>query len=476
VPQNGDAAAIFDLDRTIIPGPSGPTFQRHMREAGLGPNWEPPMMDTFFKAFELFGENWVTMRLTRLTARASRGWSVEKVRAAAEGAAKVLVDQVQPYAKVLLEEHRAAGRRLVLATTSPNALVGPFAELLGFDALIATRWAEGPDGNYTGAIDGHFVWGRGKLLAVREWAKANGIDLKKSYAYSDSFFDGGLLADVGHPTAVNPDPQMAALARLQRWPVRHLDVAPGVVKVAGRELQSWFRPLNRPQFIPNARFEFAGDDNIPTSGPAILVFNHRSYFDSAAVNLLIARSGRPARFLGKKEVFDAPVIGQMMKAFGGIRVVRSSGSDEPLDEAAAALAAGEMISLAPQGTIPRGPAFFDPELKGRWGAARLAAMTGAPVIPVGLWGTEKVWPRNARLPKMGGTPPLITVTVGAPVELTHDDPDADTARNMSAISALLPSEAREHRAPTEEELALTYPPGYRGDGSRESDRRPGTDT
>ena len=57
-----------------------------------------------------------------------------------------------------------------------------------------------------------------------------------------------------------------------------------------------------------------------------------------------------------------------------------------------------MVALMPQGTIPRGPAFFDPELKGRWGAARLAAMTGAPVIPVGLWGTEKVWPRNARLP------------------------------------------------------------------------------
>ena len=47
----------------------------------------------------------------------------------------------------------------------------------------------------------------------------------------------------------------------------------------------------------------------------------------------------------------------------------------------------------PEGTIPRGPAFFDPELKGRWGAARLAAMTGAPVIPVGMWGTEQVWPR-----------------------------------------------------------------------------------
>ena len=54
----------------------------------------------------------------------------------------------------------------------------------------------------------------------------------------------------------------------------------------------------------------------------------------------------------------------------------------------------------PQGTIPRGPAFFEPKLKGRWGAARLHQMTGRPVIPIGLWGTEKVWPRSSRLPNV----------------------------------------------------------------------------
>ena len=91
-----------------------------------------------------------------------------------------------------------------------------------------------------------------------------------------------------------------------------------------------------------------------------------------------------------------PVVGQLAKAMGGIRVERASGSDEPLRFAAEALEAGQMVALMPQGTIPRGPSFFDPELKGRWGAARLAAMTKAPVVPVGLWGTEKVWPRSSR--------------------------------------------------------------------------------
>ena len=133
--------------------------------------------------------------------------------------------------------------------------------------------------------------------------------------------------------------------------------------------------------------------------------------------------------------------------------------------------------LAPEGTIPRGPAFFDPVLKGRWGAARLAAETRAPVIPVGLWGTEKVWPRSSRLPELSLTDrPHVSATVGRPVKLKYDDPDADTKRIMKAISGLLPAEANEQRTPTPEELALTYPPGYRGDPEAEVERRPGTDT
>ena len=66
-----------------------------------------------------------------------------------------------------------------------TALVAPFAERLGFDAVLATRWAT-KDGSYTGEIDGPLVWGRGKLEAVRGWAAEVGVSLRSSYAYSDS--------------------------------------------------------------------------------------------------------------------------------------------------------------------------------------------------------------------------------------------------------------------------------------------------
>jgi putative phosphoserine phosphatase/1-acylglycerol-3-phosphate O-acyltransferase len=272
---------------------------------------------------------------------------------------------------------------------------------------------------------------------------------------------------------------MFALATLRRWPIRYLDKPEGVPKLLGMvEPAEALLPFARPELVPYARFDIAGTDKIPAEGGCIVVANHRSYFDTMAMALTISKSGRPVRFLGKKEVFDAPIVGQLATAMGGIRVERGSGSDEPLRAAAEAVLAGELVALMPQGTIPRGPAFFDPELKGRWGAAKLAAMTKAPVIPVGMWGTEQVWPRSSRLPNLLNVtnPPLVTVRVGDPVDLKYRSPDADTKRIMAAISELLPKESRKKRTPTAEELARTYPPGYEGDPESELERRPGTDT
>jgi putative phosphoserine phosphatase/1-acylglycerol-3-phosphate O-acyltransferase len=365
----------------------------------------------------------------------------------------------------------------VLATTTPYDLVKPLADALGLDGVIATRYGEA-DGHYDGTIDGEFVWGRGKLRAVQRWADEHGISLPDSYAYSDSYFDIPLLSAVGHPFAVNPDPRLAIQALLRRWPVLHLDVPAGVPKVLGVEPQQVLLAAARLPVIPYARFEVTGAENIPEAGPAIICGNHRSYFDPMALGQAIARRGRPVRFLGKKEVFDAPVVGQLAKAFGGIRVERGTGSDEPLEEAAAALRAGQLVALMPEGTIPRGEAFFDPVLKGRWGAAKLAAMTGAPIVPVGMWGTERVWPRSARLPNVLNVtnPPLITINVGKPITLKGANHDANTKRIMKAITALLPPEARVKHTPTEEELARTYPPGKAPTpGEHERARRPGRD-
>jgi putative phosphoserine phosphatase / 1-acylglycerol-3-phosphate O-acyltransferase len=462
-------AAIFDLDRTLVTGSPDPAFRRHLVALGLPVDGAAALVDPVWRAVE--EASFVEPPAT-VAQRPRPGWPVEGVRSAATAAAAEL--EIPSFVEPLLGEHRAAGRLPVLVSSAGEPVARAVAERLGIAHVVATPWAE-EDGHYTGAAPP--LRGPAKRDALRAWAASHDVDLGHSWAYADRYADAVVLDAVGHPVAVNPDPALAAVAGLRGWPVRHLDVSEGVPKVLGRELQGWIRPVARPELLPNARVVFDGVEHVPSTGPAILAFNHRSYFDPTVLGLLAARVGRPVRGLGKKEVFDAPLIGRLARWAGGIRVERASGSDEPLERAAAALAGGELVMIAPQGTIPRGLAFFDPQLRGRWGAARLAAMSGAPVIPIGLWGTEKVWPRSTRLPRLDPRHrPLVTVRVGPPVALDGADPAADTEAIMAAISALLPDEARQRREPTDDELRATLPPGYTGDPRAELDRRPGTDT
>lgn len=471
-------AAFFDLDRTLLSGASAHVVSRVLRETGVV-NRSIPGESLMYQVFETFGENLPSMVLGRQAVIAMRGHSREEVRAASRTAAPDILAMVQPYANQVIDGHRAEGRKVILATTTPRDLIEPFAELMGFDDVIATTYAVDADGCYTGELDGQYVWSRGKRDAVKRWAEEHGVDLAGSYAYSDSVFDEPLLTSVGNPFCVNPDWRLRLMAAARRWPVMHLDVPLGVAKVpvVGLEAQQVLMKFARPEVFPYARFKISGTENIPTDGAAIICGNHRSYFDIAAVSLAVAKTGRAVRFLGKKEVFDAPVIGPLAAALGGIRVERGTGSDEPLRAATESLVAGDLVALMPQGTIPRGRAFFDPVLKGRWGAAKLAAQTKAPVIPIGIWGTEKVWPRNAKLPNITNvtSPPDVIIVVGAPVPLSYTDADADTAAIMAAISALLPPEGREYYEPTEDELRRSYPSHYKGDPNAEDDRRPGTD-
>ncbi|MBM3729860.1 MAG: HAD-IB family hydrolase [Actinobacteria bacterium] len=454
-------AAFFDLDRTLLGEASGPVLSRALRGAGIG-GAEFPLEPLLFKIFNTVGETLPSMVLARQGASILVGTRQADVRDAVAGAVHGLRSLLQPYAEQVIESHRAAGDRIVMATTTPYDFILPFAEELGFDDVIATKFAVDDDGRYTGELDGPFVWSQGKLNAVKSWAAANGVSLANSTAYSDSFYDAPLLSAVGKPFAVNPDARLSLLAAARRWRVKNFDVADGISKipVVGLEVQKLALALTRPTTFPFARFKLSGIENIPRTGPAILVGNHRSYFDVAAVAMAVARSGRTVRFLGKKEVFDAPIIGQIATAMGGIRVERGTGSDEPLLAAADALAVGEMVAIMPQGTIPRGRAFFDPVLKGKWGAARLAAQARVPVVPIGLWGTENVWPRNSRLPNVLNItrPPLVEVTVGSPVALAYDDVDADTTRIMSAIMNLLPEESRVPIEPTDEQIRQASPP------------------
>jgi len=452
-------AVFVDLDRTLLRSASGPVLQEAMVAEGvLNGGRHLPGEGLLYRFYNRFGESVPSIGLARAAAPYMRGRPADGTRRAGKRAVEPLVDLVQPWALEALQAHRAEGLGIVLATTSPLDLVAPLAEALGFDDVIATRYAE-TDGRYTGHLDGGFVWGLGKRAAVGQWAADHQVDLSASHAYTDSVFDLPLLQAVGHPHPLNADPRLVAVAVVRRWPLEHWDRPPGIPSVIGFEPYHLVRPFFRPQAFPYARFDVSGMEHIPVHGPVVLASNHRSYFDVVAIGMVAARLGRPVRFLAKQEVFDAPVVGPLARSLGGITVERGSASSEPMRRAAAALRAGEVVIVLPQGTIPRGDAFFDPVLHGHTGTARLAAETGAPVVPIGLWGTERVWPRSSKLPTVTtlSHPPRVTVSVGDPVPLGLEDAVADTATLMGAITDLLPDESRVPHIPTEEDLARTRP-------------------
>ena len=255
-------AAFFDLDRTLLPHASGTIFAKHLEAEGIhSAAASVPGAELMVKAYDVFGETKLNMRLAKLAVRGAKGWSVKAVERAAKNSVSDLIDAIGGYGKVIIDQHRAAGDKLVIASTSPVVLMAPLAKALGFDAVIGTEWkSEG--GVFVGKADGEFVWGPKKRKAIKRWAHENGVSLKESTAYTDSYYDTPMLTAVGTAVAVNPDARLAAVAALQGWEIRYFDAPPGVLKVAGFEMQDAMSWLTRPELAPNAKWQFSGVENV----------------------------------------------------------------------------------------------------------------------------------------------------------------------------------------------------------------------
>ena len=194
------SAVFIDLDRTLLRHASGQVLNQALVEEGVLPAGRSLPGDKLLYAVnDRLGENLFSMGLVRAAARVARGWRQDQVQAAGRRAVAALSELVAPFAPQRLAAFRAEGHRLVLSTTTPLDMIAPFAEAFGFDDLIATAY-ETKDGRYTGRLYEGFVWGTGKLRAVRRVGRTSkGIDLADCHACSDSIFDVPLLSSVGSP-------------------------------------------------------------------------------------------------------------------------------------------------------------------------------------------------------------------------------------------------------------------------------------
>jgi 1-acyl-sn-glycerol-3-phosphate acyltransferase len=190
-------------------------------------------------------------------------------------------------------------------------------------------------------------------------------------------------------------------------------------------------------------------DNIPADGRAILASNHVSALDGVVLGLIVwQRRHRVTRFLTGREFFRNPVFGAVLRAYRQIPLERGTGDAGALDAAISAVSRGGVGGIFPEGRV--NPDADGALQHGRTGVARIALAAGAPVVPVGLHGTEHRWPR-AGFRFARPFRPVVTLAFGAPVTLdgdadSHDDAQRATQVVMEAIAAQV-TDARAGRRP-----------------------------
>lgn len=179
------------------------------------------------------------------------------------------------------------------------------------------------------------------------------------------------------------------------------------------------------------RFQTSGTEHVPREGGAILAANHIGYVDFVFDGLAAHPSKRLVRFMAKKEAFDHKVSGPIMRSLHHVSVDRENG-EASYREAVELARSGEIVGIFPEATISR--SFEIKELK--TGAVRMAAEAGVPLIPMVTWGTQLLKTKG-HPSDIWGRGKTIALHVGAPLDVTGEDPVAETQRLREAMSALL---------------------------------------
>lgn len=203
------------------------------------------------------------------------------------------------------------------------------------------------------------------------------------------------------------------------------------------------------------RFQMRGTEHVPRTGGAVLAVNHISYVDFVLGGFAAQPSKRLVRFMSKRELFDHRYAGPLMRSLHHINVDRGDGS-AAYQEGVRYLRMGEVVGIFPEATISR--SFEIKELK--TGAVRLAAEARVPLVPVILWGTQRMLTKDH--PRDFSRAKTIGITVGAPLRPPGADPVAETAELRSTMAALLDSAIRTYPAEEQPPGSWWLPASYGG--------------
>jgi 1-acyl-sn-glycerol-3-phosphate acyltransferase len=216
-----------------------------------------------------------------------------------------------------------------------------------------------------------------------------------------------------------------------------------------QRLGFWYRfviTVIKPLLLLLTKKDWRGMDNVPGEGGIIVAANHVSEMDPLVIGHYLSDLGRAPRFLAKAELFRKPPMKWIVEGAKQIPVSRhASDASAALVPAVEAIAAGECVLIYPEGSATRDPNLWP--MKARTGIARVALMSGAPVIPITMWGPEAILPYKARRPKLfprrtmhvvAGSPVDLSAFAGKPLtaELLHAATDTIMRRIADQLSEL----------------------------------------
>jgi HAD superfamily hydrolase (TIGR01490 family) len=212
------AAAFFDLDKTLMAGSSGMQFARVATRQGIVGRRQLASWAIEHLRYRLRGTtDERTAEVLKVARGLIAGVPAKTVARMEPEVMAAILPRVFPQMLDEVHAHQDAGRPTFIVSAAGNDIVASLARVLGMEGGIGTRYEVDGAGDFTGRLAGPFVYGSGKVEAMRTFAAEHGIDLGASYAYSDSLSDLPMLRAVGNPVAVNPDPPLAVIAREEGW-------------------------------------------------------------------------------------------------------------------------------------------------------------------------------------------------------------------------------------------------------------------
>jgi len=222
-------AAFFDLDKTLMAGSSGMQFAKAARERGLISRAQVLRWGRDHIRYRIKGAtDDETGEILKVARETLSGVSYNEISRMWPEVLAGILPRIYPEVLSEVHRHQDEGRLTYIVSAAGSDMVESLAQVLGMDGGIGTRYVV-EEGAYTGALDGPFVYGRGKVKAIRwlsELRDQTGeepFDLEASWAYSDSASDMPMLELVGNAVAVNPDAPLLEVARREGWKVMRFE-------------------------------------------------------------------------------------------------------------------------------------------------------------------------------------------------------------------------------------------------------------